>query len=278
MPKSNYILPLVLVGGGLWWLSQNRAVGNGGSEGDLPYTPINGNGGRAKIGGSLGSSIQMNTHLVEKDQGDSISAVVDWDNTTTDYQGVAIPWNFKIWAELGHSTGWLGAGGWDNMNKLLGGQNGDQENFHNNFSPGSHQSTFKNLQMGIEPNDGTTWDLRVTLFANNSDDQGLAIADSWTQVARETHQNAVIFRRETGYSVYGGSLGGIHVSQRGGSMRRLSMHAQRPPWGMIGHPDTRFPLTNRNMTLPGVEVRVRQEISATGVGSPIGPGRRVYAV
>jgi hypothetical protein len=277
MPKSNYILPLVLVGGGFWWLSRQRAGASGTPNGyDIGSDYVV---GRANVSGSIGNNIQMSTHLVEKDHGEFIMALVDWENTTTDFQGVGIPWNFKMHAELGHSTGWMGAGGWDNMNKLLGGQNGDQVAFMNNVSFGEHQKAFNNLQMGIEPNDGTKWDLRVTLFANNSDEQGNPIPDSWTEVGRATHQDAVIYRREFGYSIYGGNLGNITVNQnRGGSMRRLGMHAQRPPWGIAGMVDTRFPRSNRNMTLPGVDIMVRQDVSATGVGSPIGPGRRVYAV
>ena len=60
-------------------------------------------------------------------------------------------------------------------------------------------------------------------------------------------------------------------------MRRLGMKQQRPPWGMIGHPDVRqWPRSDRNPNLPGVEIRVRQGGGSFGKG--VGPGRWYAAV
>jgi hypothetical protein len=280
MPKSKIenLLPLVAIGGGLWWLSQRGANGgNGGNGGTLPYAPVNGTGGRANVGGSLGS-VQLASHLVSKDRGEPISVLVAWNNNTTDFAGDGIPWNFRFRVELGHSTGWGGVGGWDNMNSLLGSTKGQQWKTLESQTFGAHEAAFLALEMGNEYTEGQNWDIRVTMEAATSDDQGNP-TDTWVEIARETHDSAVEYNRTWGASTYGGSLGNISVLQnRGSAMKKLGMRAQRPPWGMIGHPDTRFPISNRNMTLPGVEVRVRQEVSARGVGSPIGPGRRVYAV
>jgi len=281
MPKSKYILPLVLVGGGLWWLSTRNRVGNGANGGNgsvLPYTPINGNGGRANVGGSLGG-VQLASHRVAKDRGEPISVLVNWSADTTDFQGNPINWNYRFRVELGHTTGWAGVGGWDNMDDLLtGSTKGEQWKTLDSISAGSHETAFLALEMGNEYSEGQEWDIRVTMEAAVSDEQGNP-TNQWQQVAVASHDAGVVYERGYGSATWGGSIGNIEVMQSGGiGMKKLGMRAQRPPWGMQGMPDTRFPRSNRNMTLPGVEVMVRQNVSTTGVGSPIGPGRRVYAV
>jgi hypothetical protein len=284
MPKSKYILPLVVVGGGLWWLSTRNRVGNGANGGTFPYTPSNGNGGldpatsMATVAGSLGG-VELASHRVAKDKGEGISVLVDWRNDTTDFAGNGIPWNFRFRVELGHSTGWGGVGGWDNMNDLLAGSTkGQQWRIVEGENFGAHQTVFNALEMGNELDEGQEWDIRVTMDGAVSDAQGNP-TDQWIEIAVGSHEAAVEYQRSWGAASWGGSIGNIEVQQEGLAMRKLGLRAQRPPWGMsAGARDTTFPITNRNMTLPGVSVRVRQEVSARGVGSPIGPGRRVYAV
>lgn len=306
-------MPLILIGGVLWFLSRDGSLtrangGNGGNGVPSNGTQAPGAGGPAVVGGSMGSiavdpdeyELGLFAHRVQRENGQTVDVTVPWTQTTVDFQGAPINWPVQITVNLGHYTqGFLR--NWTTMDELIGSGSGMAT--ETQAQPGSHTTPFS-LQMGTETDFPKDWDVEAQLFMQGSTATGNPDG-IWQLIEVRRHDDAVRSIRSQGTAVIGGSIGTIGITAgaigSGGnddpwgnalytnrfdipsatgnmSMKKLGLRAQRPPWGMIGHPDTRFPISNRNMTLPGVEVRVRQNVSATGVGSPIGPGRRVYAV
>ena len=259
-----------------------------------------------------GNELGLQAHRIERANGATVDVQVDWTNNTIDFQGAAISWPARVLVELGHSTG-FGFGGWDDMNGLLGGTGGSASFSDLSSSPGTHTDGFS-LRMGEETNFPTDWDVRVRLEMQGSTEVGTPDG-IWQEVGRATHEDAVRSIRTVGPSIVRGDVNDIEVGasgaasagpdgasdpigiggwqslaysyqstaprttyyQRGLPMKKLGMSQQRPPWGMVGHPDVRqWPRSDRNPMLPGVKIMVRQgRISA---GSPIGPGRRMYAI
>jgi hypothetical protein len=309
------LMPLILIGGVLWVISRDGRMrpaptelpGRPPTAGDNGYYPYNGgsSGGRpANVGGTIGTvsvpsrqgELGLHGHRVERETGQSVAVDVHWAQSTTNYLDEALDWPARVMVELGHSTGVLGVGGWSNMTDLLG-SGGQGQDTELAASPGSHDSQVI-VVMGAEPSPPQDWDVRVRLMMQGTTDTGMPDG-VWSEVARGTHPDAVRSIRSVGPSVprgwidepaigvtpYGDAPAGasppgyytppnfpFYQKSRYAKMRSLGMSAQRPPWGMVGHRDVRqWPVSNRNPLLPGVTIPVRQ-------GSPIGPGRRVYAV
>jgi hypothetical protein len=313
MPKIDQLLPVVAIGGVLWFLSRRTDIRNlfGPGPGDAPdYVPVPldpgaGAGGRSLPGGSLSDiglmsapgELGLHAHALERENGQRVEINVAWTNSTTDFQGNFIPWPARLAVELGHTAGVFR---WANMGELLGsGGRGTDENLR--ALPGSHNSVVV-VTMGGEPNPPQLWDARVTLEMQGSTDSG-APDGKWSEVAQDTHENAVQSIASVGRTTAGGSLGAIGVTPWAATgagaldpwrhvdvpvmnttaarsqMRRLGMSQERSPWGQIGQPEVRsWPISNRNPNLPGVHVTVRQGRGMGGSGSAIGPGHRLYAV
>ena len=290
-------MPLIAIGGVLWFLSRDgfltRASGNGvngnglngygepgGPGGGLPA----GYGGMSNVGGSIGAvdvpmdqSLGLRAHRVEKEAGDSVEVVVDWQQTTTNFQGIGIDWPASMRVELGHPTGFtfywdMTTGGWDNMNELLGGTGGEQTTYDLSTSPGVHSWIF-NLTVGPLEDPGQDWDVRATLSMQGSTDVG-APDGSWKDIVTGTHDSALKTVATTGTSAPGGTFDDIFVYQGQRKMRKLGMRQARPPWG-FQQPEVRsWPRYNRNSMLPGVQIGVRQFRTNTAIG----PGARINAV
>ena len=288
-------MPLVLIGGVLWFMSRDgilaRPPGPVPPPGEDPYRdrPI---GGAATVRGNLGPlNVQglqrgprLRTHRLARVAGDRVNVIVTWTNLTANFKDEAIRWPARILVELGHSTGVLGSGGWDNMAELL------ENNAHGHASwtnlsarTGTHSSSLS-VTIGDEPNPPQDWDVRVRLEMQGSTAAG-SPDGIWAEMARETHEAGVRTIAPLAPSSPLGQIAGVRViaaseiihNFQGGDMQQLGMRAQRPPWGMVGHPDVRqWPVSNRNTLLPGVGIMVRQ--GRVSAGSPIGPGRRMYAI
>lgn len=218
-------------------------------------------------------SVGLGAHKVAKEAGDSANVRVTFSNNTTDFQGNPIVWPVRIRAEIGASTGILGVGGWDDMARALGNPSSSAVTEYNAASGSSTE--FLYLTVGDEPNNPKTWDVRVTMSMQGSTAAG-APNGTWHEVAKSTHQGAIETINPTGPSAYGGDLSSIWVSnnRERSQMQRLGMGQSRPPWGIAVGEVRSWPTSDRNPTLPGVKIRVRQDRK----GSPIGPGYRVYAV
>lgn len=293
-------MPLILIGGALWFLSRGgltRANGGNGNGALNGYgepggpgggTPISGGGGPANVGGTLGAigiqtaqTMGLYSHKADKYPGDIVEVDVDWNQNTTDFNGNPISWPSSLLIELGHPTGLdlfgYGLGGWDNMNDLLGGNAGQAVVSSLNASSGN-TSWSASLAIPNVEDPGVNWDVRVTLSMEGSTDEGLPNGQ-WSEVATSTHQNAIRTLASVGQAVPGGSFVGIEVSnnmvyQGQGQMRRLSMRQARPPGGIRTGEVRNWPTSNRNTSLPGVNIRVRQ----AGYMGRLGPGRQVVAV
>jgi len=315
-------MPIVLIGGVLWFLSRDgfltRANGNGNGNGNgvvsgngsnIP-AGNNGGGGPANIGGTIGgigmynkqNELGLYAHKLERKDGDMVEVSVEWNQGTTDFLGNATAWPSRILAELGHSTNW--GTQWSDMTDLLGSGGYGVETL-TGASSGAHTSTIA-MTMGPEPNPPKNWDVRVRLEMQGTTATGTPDG-IWTEIATESHTDAVRSIASTGYSNVGGWIGEIGVYPYGGSsygagayggpgqgdygyfsntpaarmgnnnMRKLGMSQQRSPWGTVGHPDVRqWPRSDRNPNLPGVQIRVRQ--GSMTAGSRLGPGRRMSAV
>ena len=286
--KTDQLFLLGAVGLGLWVWNEQRGKTTGGNG------RINGNGfspyydgvGPAIVGGQIGNVqlAQVNQPVV-KSEGDIVNVFIAWDQDTTDYMGNPIEWPSRITAELGHTTGWAGSGGWDNMGKLLGsGQTsyGYGQTTVNSAYSGEHGDGFQ-LIMGYEPNPPQSWDIRARLEMQESDEQGNPNG-VWSEVSRMSSEAAVLSEVYSGESAYGGNISGITFWNKGDTMKRLGMRQERPPWGIAGNLTEvrQWPRSDRNPTLPGVKITVRNNAQARwlmgGSGNPTGPGYRYYAV
>tara|TARA_R100001086_G_scaffold217162_1_gene133503 strand:- start:2298 stop:3194 length:897 start_codon:yes stop_codon:yes gene_type:complete len=298
MAKNDSLLPLLLIGGAAFFLTRRTAAASNGAD---PYydpdpDPLSEAGsGPALVNGSISSvgaeaSMGFASHRLTRDTGDVVNLSATWTNNTKDFKGNPIPWDFKLEFKLGHSTGVLGIAGWDTMTELLG-SGGVKDVIRK--APSGTNTTTAQVVMAKEPNPPKNWDLDVILYAKQSDAQGNPTGQ-WIPMGKLRHDNAVQSIKPiptSGKAVVAGDVTGVGATAghtlyedvgmvnspsarlRGSNMRRLSMRQQRPPWGMIGHPDVRqWPRSDRNPMLPGVKIMVRQR------ASPIGPGRRMYAV
>ena len=222
--KLDQFLPIIAIGGVIWFLSRRGMAGangglvNGGmNDTGTPGGPQGGGQGPAYVSGGLSDigvdyyqgEVGLMSHLVERENGQGLTASITWSNNTTDYEGNSITWPSRIIAELGHSTGW-GLGGWDNMNDLLGGSQGEaMASFPYGASSGTHTNALS-LVMGNEPNPPKDWDLRVRLEMQGSTSAGEPDG-VWQEVDRDTHENAVRSIRSEGPSSLAGSIGGIDI-------------------------------------------------------------------
>jgi len=293
--KTDQLFILGAVGVGFWFWNKQREKTNGvngspingnGNDpiyGGIPGSPYYGGEGPANVGGSI-NTVQMADHSLIKSEGDIVTLFVSYFQTTTDFAGNPIDWPTRVTAELGHSTGW-GVGGWDNMGNLLGSRQSDYgygQETSNEAYPGEHAPSFQ-LVMGFEPDPPQDWDIRARLEMQESDAEGNPNG-VWTEVSRMSHEGAVVSDVYWGSSNYGGDITGLTFWNRGNGMKRLSMGQERPPWGIAGNLTEvrQWPRSDRNPTLPGVEITVRNDAQAKwmmgGSGNPTGPGYRYYAV
>ena len=286
-------MPLILIGGALWFLSRpggflTRVNGNGNGivngivngEGaaatpESGYSP----GGPAQVGGTLGGvviqasqSVGLHAHKLDKYPGDLVEVEVEWNQNTTDFAGNPIDWPSSLHIELGHPTGWLGVGGWDNMNDLLGGKAGEAVVSNLGAAPGYKAWTSYMAVANVE-DPGVNWDVRVTLSMEGSTADG-SPDGNWSTIATATHQNAIRTLATVGEASVGGTFDDIWVYQGQRQMKRLTMGQARPPGGIRTGEVRSWPTSNRNTTLPGVQIRVRQ----AGYMGRLGPGRQVVAV
>jgi hypothetical protein len=297
-------MPLILIGGALWFLSRGgqltRANGNGngalngygepGGPGVGIGPTYGGGGGPANVGGTLGGvnigsaqSMGLYAHKADKYPGDLVNVDVDWNQATTDFNGLPIAWPSSMFIELGHPTGLdlfgYGLGGWDNMNDLLGGAAGSTTILGTSGAGATSGAKSWSASLAI-PNvedPGVNWDVRVTLSMEGSTAEGLPNGE-WSVMDVATHQNAIRTLASVGKSNVGGWTDDIYVSNKvymgQGQMRRLSMGQARPPGGIRTGEVRNWPTSNRNTSLPGVNIRVRQ----AGYMGRLGPGRQVVAV
>jgi hypothetical protein len=312
------LMPLVAIGAGLWFLTRRGVAGPAAPPArPTPPDPWGGGAtpdGYANVGGTLGNiglsgregELGLHAHRVSRAVGEQVQVGIEWTNSTTDFAGNPISWPARVLVELGHSTGW-GVGGWDNMRRLLG-SGGEATDTQLDAAAGSNASVVE-LVIGLEPSPPKAWDARVRLEMQGSTSSGHPDG-VWSEVSRETHEDAVETVAAIGPSSIGGNIGSIYVNPWGitsgyvpappdpwggrGSpdgfqntpaarmnMRRLGLSQQRSPWGTVGQPETlNWPVSNRNPNLPGVGIIVRQT-RGTGmgaVGHSVGPGHRMYAV
>lgn len=288
-------MPLILIGGALWFLSRPGGFltpvngnGNGalngygeprGPGGGTPISGGGGPGGPAQVGGTLSGvviqasqSVGLYAHKLDKYPGDLVEVEVEWNQTTTDFNGNPIDWPSSLRIELGHPTGWLGVGGWDNMNDLLGGKAGQAVITGMGATPG-YKAWTAYMAIPFVEDPGVDWDVRVTLSMEGSTSDG-SPDGNWSTIATSTHQNAIRTLASVGEANVGGTFDDIWVYQGQRQMKRLSMGQARPPGGIRTGEVRSWPTSNRNTTLPGVQIRVRQ----AGYMGRLGPGRQVVAV